>query len=105
MSDKELFKAIDQPFLFGEDERAASERSLGIMSKGHDVRTVCNVIRRINLMAQHVSGVSELCAEAIFMTKRMSHKLHYYQKDWGKGLWLPEPDPHFTDVKAEEDGA
>ena len=81
---------LDRPTLsFGDDEREFGERAL---EDRYDVRTVCNVIRRIHLTANNPE-VSLLCAEAIYMAKSMARRLKHYKKDWHRGLWLPETKP------------
>jgi vacuolar-type H+-ATPase subunit C/Vma6 len=77
---------LDRPFHFDED---AAKEGTQALSESYDVRTICNVIRRIHAIAKN-EEVTRLCSEAIWMAKRMDTKLRGYSMDWDKGLWLPE---------------
>lgn len=80
---------LERPFLMDEDTISAGLRAL---HQRYDIRTICNLLRRIHLLARS-EEVSQLCAEAITMAKHMDERLRWYRKDWDRGLWQPEPTP------------
>ena len=80
---------LDRPFVMDEETVTAGMRAL---SQRYDIRTICNCLRRIHLLARQ-EAVSRLCAEAITMAKHMDERLRWYKKDWDKGLWVPEETP------------
>jgi hypothetical protein len=87
---------LSRPFVFGSDERLQADRDLANRKQGDDIRTICNVIRHISDDAALIpvqerrEHAQALCAEAIFMAKRMDLRLRVYKHDWDRGLWLPE---------------
>ena len=87
---------LDRPFIFAPEDREKAERDLAHRAQGEDIRTICNVIRHISDEARAIpmqakrEHAQALCAEAIYMAKRMDLRLRYYRQDWDKGLWLPE---------------
>lgn len=82
---------LNKPFVIDTELILTGEKAL---SESYDVRTICNVIRKINRAvpsdASHKEEVKHLCCEAIVMAKRMDAHLRKYKMDWDKGLWLPE---------------
>lgn len=86
---RDVHEDLTAPLVFDDDAREHGESSL---EQRYDVRTICNVIRRIHLVANNPE-VSLLCAEAIYMAKRMAKRLTVYKKDWHRGLFLPEQTP------------
>jgi len=80
---------LERPFLMDEPTIDAGLRAL---YQRYDIRTICNVLRRIHLLARN-EEISRLCSEAITMAKHMDERLRWYKQDWDKGLWLPEATP------------
>lgn len=62
------------------------------MRESHDYRTICEVLREINDLAQNSIEIRKLLVEAQDMAKRMSRKMVEYSKDWDKGWWDRNPD-------------
>jgi len=71
---------LDKPFLMDDEQLEDGLRSL---HQRYDVRTICNVFRRIHLTAKR-EDISQLCAEGIYMAKHMDTRLRHYKKDWDK---------------------
>jgi hypothetical protein len=77
---------IDTPFTFEPEQLHQGFVSL---SQRYDVRTICNVIRRIHLLARS-QEISLLCAQAIYMAKRMDAALRAAKHDYDRGWWQPD---------------
>lgn len=80
---------LDRPFVM---DATTLDAGLRTLAQRYDIRTICNVLRRIHLLARN-EAVSQLCAEAITMAKHMDARLRWYRQDWDKGLWIPETHP------------
>jgi len=54
-------------------------------------RTICEVLREINDLAQNDTEqdikIRKLLAEAFHMAKKMGHKLYEYNKKFDRGWW------------------
>lgn len=62
------------------------------MRESHDYRTICEVLREINDLAQHNLTIRKLLVEAQDMAKRMSRKMAEYNKSWDRDWWDRNPD-------------